>query len=107
MHIRHSGGVSVFLWILYFVLFCYVLLMLSRFVVEMVQSFARNWRPAGAAVVVIELIFTVTDPPVKLLRRLIPPLSLGPVRLDLSMVIVLIVLFIGMRVALMFAVQFS
>ncbi|MGB3696163.1 MAG: YggT family protein [Gordonia sp. (in: high G+C Gram-positive bacteria)] len=96
---------STFLWILYFVLFCYVLLMLGRFVVEMVQSFARRWHPSGPAVVVIEVVFTVTDPPVKLLRRLIPPLPLGPVRLDLSLLIVLIVLSIAMRVVLGFAMN--
>ncbi|MGB3302965.1 YggT family protein [Gordonia sp. (in: high G+C Gram-positive bacteria)] len=89
---------STFLWILYLALFCYVVLMLSRFVIEMVQSFAHRWRPSGAAVVVIEVIFTVTDPPVKLLRKLIPPLSLGPVRLDLSLMIVMIVMMILMNV---------
>ncbi|AUH68774.1 MULTISPECIES: YggT family protein [Gordonia] len=96
---------STFLWILYFVLFCYVLLLLGRFVVELVQSFARRWRPSGPGVVVIEFVFTLTDPPVKLLRRLIPPLSLGPVRLDLSLMIVLIVLSILMRVVLGFAIH--
>ncbi|ALG85140.1 YggT family protein [Gordonia phthalatica] len=89
---------SVFLWILYFALFLYLILLLGRFVVEMVQSFAHRWRPSGPAVVVIEIVFTVTDPPVKLLRRLIPPLPLGPVRLDLSLLIVLIVLSIAMQV---------
>lgn len=96
---------SAFLWILYFALFVYVVLMLSRFVIEMVQSFARRWRPSGVAVVAIEFIFTVTDPPVKLLRKLIPPLPLGPVRLDLSLLIVMIVMMILMRVVLGFAVN--
>ncbi|MBM7367121.1 YggT family protein [Gordonia hydrophobica] len=95
---------STFLWILYFALFLYLILLLSRFVVEMVQSFAHRWRPTGPAVVFIEVIFTVTDPPVKLLRKLIPPLPLGPVRLDLSLLIVLIVLSIAMQVVFKLAV---
>ena len=94
---------STFLWILYFALFLYLILLLGRFVVEMVQSFAHRWRPAGPAVVIIEIVFTVTDPPVKTLRRLIPPLPLGPVRLDLSLLIVLIVLSIAMQVVLRLA----
>ncbi len=49
-------------------------------------------------VVVLEAIFTVTDPPVKLLRRLIPPISLGGVRLDLSIMVLLFLLFILMQV---------
>jgi len=97
--------VSTFLWILYFVLFLWLVLLLGRFVVEMVQSFAHRWRPTGPAVVVIELVFIVTDPPVKLLRKLIPPLPLGPVRLDLSMLIVLIVSMIAMQVVRALAVN--
>ncbi|WP_132991550.1 YggT family protein [Gordonia zhaorongruii] len=94
-----------FLWILYFVLFLYTLLLLGRLVVEMVQSFARRWRPTGPTVIVIEVVFTLTDPPVKLLRRLIPPLNLGSIRLDLSLMIVLIVVSIGMQVTQSFAIS--
>ena len=93
-----------FLWILYFALFVYTLLLLGRLVVEMVQSFARRWRPKGPSVVIIEIVFMLTDPPVKLLRRLIPPLNLGAVRLDLSLLIVLILVSIGMQVTQHFAV---
>ncbi|QRY60840.1 YggT family protein [Gordonia sp. PDNC005] len=93
-----------FLWILYFALFVYTLLLLGRLVVEMVQSFARRWRPKGPSVVIIEIVFMLTDPPVKLLRRLIPPLNLGAVRLDLSLLIILILVSIGMQVTQHFAV---
>ena len=94
-----------FLWILYFVLFVYTMLLLGRLVLEMVQSFARQWRPSGVSVVLIEIVFTSTDPPVKLLRRLVPPLNLGAVRLDLSLLIVLIVVSVGMQVTHGFAVN--
>jgi YggT family protein len=96
--------VTSFLWILYFALFVYTLLLLGRLVVEMVQSFARRWRPKGPSVVIIEVVFMLTDPPVKLLRRLIPPLNLGAVRLDLSLMIILILVAIGMQVTQHFAV---
>lgn len=92
-----------FLWILYFVLFVYTMLLLARLVLETVQSFARRWRPTGASVVAIEIVFTTTDPPVKFLRRVIPPLNLGAVRLDLSLLIVLIVVSIGMEITQRFA----
>ncbi|MGW5521410.1 YggT family protein [Gordonia sp. NPDC003950] len=83
--------------ILYYVLFVYWLLLLARLIVELVRSFAREWRPTGIVVVVIEVTFTLTDPPIKLLRRIIPPIPLGPVRLDLSLMIVLIVVVIAMQ----------
>jgi len=83
---------------LYYVLLIFWLLLLGRLVVELVRTFAREWRPTGVAVVVIETVFTVTDPPIKLLRRILPPIPLGPVRLDLSLMIVMLVVIIGMNV---------
>lgn len=84
--------------VLYFVLFIFWLLLISRVIVEFIRSFARDWRPSGIVVVVLEVIFTVTDPPVKLLRRLVPPVSLGGIRLDLSIMILLFFVFILMSI---------
>lgn len=88
---------TTLLLVLYYIFFIYWLLLLGRLVVELVRTFARDWRPAGWSVVIIEIVFTTTDPPIKALRRVIPPLNLGPVRLDLSLMIVLIAVFIAMR----------
>ncbi|MGB3773545.1 MAG: YggT family protein [Rhodococcus sp. (in: high G+C Gram-positive bacteria)] len=84
--------------VLYFILFVFWLLLIGRIIVEFIRSFARDWRPSGVVVVILEAIFTVTDPPVKLLRRIIPPLNLGGVRLDLSIMVLLFIVFILMRV---------
>jgi len=86
-------------FLLYYVLFFFWLLLLARIVAEMVRSFARQWKPAGPSVVALEVIFTVTDPPVKLLRRVIPEVRIGGVRLDLSIMVLLLVVFILMSVA--------
>src|SRR5690606_41688732 len=83
---------------LYFVLLVFWLLLLGRLVVELVRTFARDWRPTGVAVVIIESVFTVTDPPIKALRRVLPPIPLGPIRLDLSLMIVMLVVIIAMNV---------
>ncbi|SIS20523.1 YggT family protein [Williamsia sterculiae] len=85
------------LHIVWYVLFVYWLLLLGRLVIELVRTFAREWRPTGAAVVVIEVIFTATDPPIKALRKILPPIPLGPVRLDLSLMITMIVVLIAMQ----------
>jgi YggT family protein len=90
--------VTILFQVLYYVLFIYWLLLLARLVVELVRSFAREWRPTGVAVVVIEIVFTATDPPIRALRRVLPPIPLGPVRLDLSLMIVMIVVLIAMQV---------
>jgi len=73
-----------------YVLYVYLLVILARFVVEITRQFARAWRPAGVAAVGLELVYVATDPPIRLLRRLIPPLQLGSVRLDLSIMILLL-----------------
>lgn len=83
----------------YYALFFFWLLLIGRIVVEIVRSFARQWVPAGASAVALEMIFTATDPPVKLLRRVIPVVRIGGVGLDLSIMVLLLVVFILMSVA--------
>ena len=87
------------LLVVYYLLFFFWLLLTGRIVVELVRAFAREWRPAGGVAVTVETIYTVTDPPVKLLRRIIPTVRIGNVGLDLSIMVLLLVVFIGMRVA--------
>ncbi|MET9491538.1 YggT family protein [Nocardia sp.] len=84
--------------VLNLLLFLFWLLLISRVIVEFIRSFARDWRPTGFVVIVLEAIFTITDPPVKLLRRLIPPVNLGGIRLDLSIMVLLFIVFILMSI---------
>ncbi len=86
-------------FVLYYLLFFFWLLLVGRIVVELVRSFARQWVPVGPSAVALELIFTATDPPVKLLRRVIPVLRIGGVGLDLSIMVLLLVVFILMSIA--------
>lgn len=83
-----------FLIILYWALQVFWFLLLARIIIEMIQSFARDWRPSGALVVIFEVLFTVTDPPVKALRRLIPPVRLGAVALDVSVLVLFFIIII-------------
>jgi len=84
--------------ILYLAVLLYLLLLLARLVLEWIQGYAREFRPSGLVLVLFEVVFTLTDPPVKLLRRVIPPVRLGAVSLDLSLMILLIVGWILLRV---------
>ncbi|WP_277499942.1 MULTISPECIES: YggT family protein [unclassified Nocardioides] len=72
------------------VLFVFISMLWIRFVVDWVQVFARSWEPKGVVLVVLEVVYSVTDPPIKALRKVIPPLRLGGVALDLSFLIVLV-----------------
>ena len=90
---------ALFFEILGFALFVFWLLLIARVVVEFIRSFSRDWQPRGATVVVLGIIMSLTDPPVKLLRRLIPQLTIGSIRFDLSIMVLLLVAFIGMQLA--------
>ena len=80
--------------VLYFALLVFLILLIFRLVMEYVFMFARSYRPAGVVAAALELCYTVTDPPLKALRRVIPPLRVGRISLDLSF----IVLFIAVRI---------
>lgn len=83
----------------YYLLFAFWLVLMARIVAELVRAFAREWRPAGGVAVTLESIYTVTDPPVRLLRRLIPMVRIGGVGLDLSIMVLLLVVFILMQLS--------
>jgi YggT family protein len=90
----------LFFQIVGYALFFFWLLLIARIVIEFIRSFSRDWRPSGVTVVILEIILSITDPPVKLLRRLIPQLTIGAVRFDLSIMVLLLLAFIGMTMAL-------
>ncbi len=85
-------------FVFYYLLFVYYLLLAARLVLEIVRSFAHGWSPTKARAAVVEVIYVATDPPVKLLRRLIPTVRIGGVGLDLSLMILLIAAYIAMSI---------
>lgn len=76
--------------LLYGVIWVFLILLIIRLVVDWVQVFARQWVPRGALLVVLEGVYTATDPPIKLVRRWVPVVRIGQVGLDLSFMIVFI-----------------
>jgi len=77
--------------VLTYVLTIYLVVLIGRMIFSWVQVFARDWRPSGILLVIAEGIFTITDPPLKLLRRFIPTFRLGMVALDLSFMVLFFV----------------
>lgn len=87
---------SIILNVIYLALLIVFIAMWARFVFDWMQVLNPGWRPRGAIIVLAESSYTITDPPIKAVRRVIPPLQLGSIRLDLAWTIVLIVLLILM-----------
>ena len=84
--------------VLYFALLVFLLFLIFRLVMEYVFLLARSYRPAGFVAVVLELAYSVTDPPLKALRRVLPPLRLGQISIDLGFIVLFIVVRILMSV---------
>ncbi|NGN65869.1 YggT family protein [Streptomyces sp. A7024] len=80
--------------VIHVALLCFLFVLIFRLVMDYVFMFARSWQPGKAMVVLLEGAYTVTDPPLKLLRRFIPPLRLGGVALDLSFFVLMIIVYI-------------
>ena len=76
----------------------YLLVMIGRLVFDYVQMFARSWRPSGFMLVLVETIYSLTDPPLNFFRRFIPPLRIGSVSLDMSFLVVIILIQIAMGI---------
>ena len=76
--------------ILYVIVSLFIVLMWVRFAIDLAPLFSRDWRPRGAILVVAEFVFTITDPPIKLVRRAVPPLRTSGAVIDFSWTIVLL-----------------
>jgi YggT family protein len=89
------------LWqVLYLVLYLFLLTLLARFVLGWVLQFGRRWQPGRGAAAALETVWSVTDPPLKALRRVIPPLRLGTVSVDLASLVLLVILFVLMELVI-------
>jgi YggT family protein len=83
-------------YVLELVLWTYLMLLFTRWIVDLVQSFARVWQPRGPILFLLELVYTMTDPPIRLLRRLIPPIRFGGMAFDLSILLVLLLCYVAL-----------
>lgn len=90
----HTVGqiVALLLWLFF-------ILLIGRLVLDYIQMFARSWRPTGVVLIIAEVVYTITDPPLRALRKVIPPLRLGAVSLDLSFLVLIVLVQIAIFLA--------
>ena len=77
----------------------YFLVLWGRFIIDLVRGVNRAWRPQGFLLVAVELVYTLTDPPVRFFRRLVPPLRIGPIALDFGFTLTMLCCIVGMSVS--------
>ncbi len=76
--------------LVYQILSLYVYVLIARIIIDYVMMFSRSWQPRGFVLALVDVVFRLTDPPLRFLRRFIPPLRLGSVSLDLSFLVLII-----------------
>ena len=84
--------------LVYFLLLLYILVLFIRLILEYIPLFNREWRPRGVTLVLAEVVYTITDPPIKMFRRFIPPLRLGVIAIDLAFPLTMLLCFILLSV---------
>ncbi|GII22095.1 YggT family protein [Planosporangium mesophilum] len=89
---------SVTMQVVYLLLYIFILILLARFVMGAVLQYGRRWQPGRGAAAALEVVWSVTDPPLNALRRVIPPLRIGTVSVDLASLVLLVILFVLMNV---------
>jgi len=89
---------SVVFQVVYLVLYGFFLTLLARFILSWVLQFGRRWQPGRGAAAALEMVWSVTDPPLNALRRVIPPLRIGTVSVDLASLVLLVILYVLMNV---------
>jgi len=92
------GAVRLIAGIVNVLLLLYVLVLFARMILDIIPMVNRGWRPRGAGLIFAEVVYTITDPPLRFLRRFIRPLRVGPVAIDLSFTIVIVVCFVLMSI---------
>lgn len=92
--------------VLAFLLYLYTFVLIARIVFDLIQVFSRGWRPQGPILVIANVVYTLTDPPVRFFRRLIPPLRIGSIALDVGFLLLFILVSFARTLLLMLASQF-
>ncbi|MFC5264139.1 YggT family protein [Kribbella sp. VKM Ac-2568] len=84
--------------VLSWVLLAFFLMLVARFVLSLIVMFAPQWHPKGPMLLLFELIYSVTDPFLRPLRRILPPIGAGGIRIDLSMLMLFVLVSLAMSI---------
>jgi len=91
------GLVAVILW---WLLQAYFFALVARLFIDLALSVNPSLRPSGILLPIVEIIMTITDPALKLVRRIIPPIRLGAIQLDLGWTALVFAIFFLQRLVL-------
>lgn len=68
--------------VLYWALQIYFYVLIGRLFLDLLITVNPNFRPKGLLLPVAEIVMTLTDPPLRFVRRFIKPVRMGAIALD-------------------------
>ena len=78
----------------------YMMVLFARVILDWSQFFARGWRPTGILLAVANVLYALTDPPIRWIGRYVPPLRVGGgMAIDVGFMVLFLVLIIMQRLA--------
>jgi YggT family protein len=92
------NALETVLIILNWVLWIFFLILIARFVLSLIVMFAPQWHPKGPVLLLFEAVYSVTDPVLRPLRRILPPIGAGGVRIDISMLMLFVLVSLAMAI---------
>ncbi|HEU4948311.1 MAG TPA: YggT family protein [Kribbella sp.] len=91
-------ALEIVLSVLSWVLLAFFLILVARFVLSLIVMFAPQWHPKGPLLLLFEVVYSVTDPFLRPLRRILPPIGAGGIRIDLSMLMLFVLVSLAMSI---------
>jgi YggT family protein len=85
--------------ILYYALLVFVIAMWARLILDFLRAMRPGWRPPSFLLVVSGIVYAITDPPMKSVRRFVKPMSFGAIALDFGWTVVMLAAIVLMYVA--------
>lgn len=92
------NALQTVLIILNWVLWIFFLILIARFVLSLIVMFAPQWHPKGPVLLLFEAVYSATDPVLRPLRRILPPIGAGGVRIDISMLMLFVLVSLAMAI---------
>lgn len=65
----------------------YLVVLLARMILDWVHVLVPRWYPRGLVSSLIDVVYRLTEPPLRWLRRYIRPIPMGPICLDVSFIV--------------------
>jgi YggT family protein len=90
--------VSLVGYIIGLVLEIFLVVLFARMILSWVPVLVRDWQPHGPLLVLAELVYSITDPPLRALRKVLKPVRVGNMSLDLAFIGLFLLVSILMQV---------